>query len=133
MTQPKERGSNQCSHRILRKKVDKLWDRFWSAGITNPLVAVEQITYLLFLKRLESVDVKRQKSGLKSVYATRNGEMCRWSYIRQEKTDVKHLIEVVFPWLRELETSARPAEQQRHGAGRRRQPNGRCVFPARPQ
>lgn len=89
----------------IKKKVDKLWDRFWAAGITNPLVAVEQITYLLFLKRLESVDHKRQKRGLKSVYATNSGEMCRWSYIRQEKTNVKHLIDVVFPWLRELETT----------------------------
>src|SRR6266481_1739351 len=48
----------------IRKKVDKLWDRFWSAGITNPLVAVEQITYLLFLKRLESVDLTRQGRSL---------------------------------------------------------------------
>ena len=31
----------------LKKKVDVLWNRFWSAGITNPLVAIEQITYLL--------------------------------------------------------------------------------------
>jgi len=31
----------------IKKKVDKLWDRFWSAGLTNPLVAIEQITYLL--------------------------------------------------------------------------------------
>lgn len=88
----------------IKKKVDKLWDRFWAAGITNPLVAVEQITYLLFLKRLESIDLKRQARGLPSVYTTQNGEKCKWSYIRQEKTNVKHLIEVVFPWLRELES-----------------------------
>jgi type I restriction enzyme M protein len=34
----------------IKKKVDKLWDRFWSAGLTNPLVAVEQITYLFTAK-----------------------------------------------------------------------------------
>ena len=28
----------------IKKKVDKLWDRFWAAGLTNPLVAIEQIT-----------------------------------------------------------------------------------------
>jgi type I restriction enzyme M protein len=86
----------------IKKKVDKLWDRFWSAGITNPLVAVEQITYLLFLKRLESIDVKRQQRGSPSIYL--DNERCKWSYIRQQKNDVKHLIEVVFPWLRQLET-----------------------------
>lgn len=95
----------------LRKKVDKLWDRFWSAGLTNPLVAVEQITYLLFLKRLEDLDRERVKAGKPSVYDKRlpedkpdfRGEACRWSYIRQESTDTRHLIETVFPWLRTLD------------------------------
>ncbi|MBJ9968632.1 type I restriction-modification system subunit M [Burkholderia seminalis] len=95
----------------LRKKVDKLWDRFWSAGLTNPLVAVEQITYLLFLKRLEDLDADRVKADKPSVYARRlpedakdlDGETCRWRYIRQQSTDTKHLIEVVFPWLRTLD------------------------------
>jgi type I restriction enzyme M protein len=60
-------------------------NRFWSAGLTNPLVAVEQITYLLFLKRLEDIDRKRQQRGFPSIYAGK--ENCKWSYIRQEKTN----------------------------------------------
>ena len=52
----------------IKKKVDKLWDRFWSAGLTNPLVAVEQITYLLFLKRLEDIDKTRVNRNLPSIY-----------------------------------------------------------------
>jgi type I restriction enzyme M protein len=85
----------------IKKKVDELWNRFWSAGLTNPLVAVEQITYLLFLKRLEDIDLKRQKNGFPTIYF--GHENCKWSYIRQEKTKPSHLIEVVFPWLRELD------------------------------
>lgn len=85
----------------IKKKVDELWNRFWSAGLTNPLVAVEQITYLLFLKRLEDIDLKRQQRGFSSIYA--GFESCKWSYIRQEKTNPSHLIDVVFPWLRELD------------------------------
>lgn len=85
----------------IKKKVDKLWDRFWAAGLTNPLVAVEQITYLLFLKRLEDIDRQRVEKGFASLYA--DNDTCRWSYIRQEKTNPRHLIEVVFPWLRTLE------------------------------
>lgn len=85
----------------IKKKVDELWNRFWAAGLTNPLVAVEQITYLLFLKRLEDIDLKRQQRGFPSIYA--GSETCKWSYIRQEKTNPGHLIDVVFPWLRELE------------------------------
>lgn len=85
----------------IKKKVDELWNRFWAAGLTNPLVAVEQITYLLFLKRLEDIDLKRQQRGFPSIYE--GFENCRWSYIRQDKTNPTHLIEVVFPWLRELD------------------------------
>ncbi|MHC5127167.1 type I restriction-modification system subunit M [Pseudomonas inefficax] len=85
----------------IKKKVDELWNRFWAAGLTNPLVAVEQITYLLFLKRLEDIDLKRQQRGFPSIYE--GFQSCRWSYIRQDKTNPTHLIEVVFPWLRELD------------------------------
>ncbi|PJF03344.1 type I restriction-modification system subunit M [Acinetobacter seifertii] len=85
----------------IKKKVDELWNRFWAAGLTNPLVAVEQITYLLFLKRLEDIDIKRQQRGFPSIYT--GFESCKWSYIRQEKTNPKHLIDIVFPWLRDLE------------------------------
>lgn len=85
----------------IKKKVDELWNRFWAAGLTNPLVAVEQITYLLFLKRLEDIDLKRQQRGFPSIYE--GFESCKWSYIRQDKTNPTHLIEVVFPWLRELD------------------------------
>lgn len=85
----------------IKKKVDELWNRFWAAGLTNPLVAVEQITYLLFLKRLEDIDFKRQQRGFPSIYF--GHESCKWSFIRQEKTNPGHLIDVVFPWLRELD------------------------------
>ena len=37
----------------IRSKIDALWNAFWSGGIANPLEVIEQITYLLFLKRLE--------------------------------------------------------------------------------
>ena len=92
----------------IKKKVDALWNKFWTAGITNPLVAIEQITYLLFLKRLEDLDNTRVKKGKPSIYQDteqdekRKAEQCRWSYIKQDKTP-KHLLDVVFPWLRELE------------------------------
>lgn len=91
----------------LKSKVDELWNKFWSAGITNPLVAIEQITYLLFLKRLEGLDAERVKQGKKSIYSTNSfnpdGEQCRWSFITQEPEDIMHLNDVVFPWLRDLE------------------------------
>ncbi len=44
----------------LKSKIDQLWNKFWSGGISNPLTAIEQITYLLFMKRLDELDPKRQ-------------------------------------------------------------------------
>ncbi|ACK44923.1 N-6 DNA methylase [Shewanella baltica OS223] len=94
----------------VKKNVDELWNRFWAAGLTNPLVAVEQITYLLFLKRLEDIDIKRQQRDLPSIYE--GFETCKWSYIRQEKTNPGHLIDVVFPWLRELDKHFKAASEE---------------------
>src|SRR6187402_3023796 len=39
----------------IRSKIDALWNAFWSGGIANPLEVIEQITYLLFLKRLDDL------------------------------------------------------------------------------
>lgn len=40
----------------LKSNIDQLWSKFWSGGISNPLTAIEQITYLLFMKRLDELD-----------------------------------------------------------------------------
>ena len=100
----------------IKKKVDKLWDRFWAAGLTNPLVAVEQITYLIFLKRLEDIDKRRADAAQQSqrpyvsIYFLRpsdpfglDPEKCKWRYIQRESNDINNLIENVFPWLRGIE------------------------------
>src|SRR6266540_1330052 len=39
----------------IRSKVDAIWNAFWTGGISNPLEVIEQITYLLFLKRLDDL------------------------------------------------------------------------------
>jgi len=47
----------------LKSKLDQLWYKFFSGGINNPLTAIEQITYLLFMKRLDELDLKRQSDA----------------------------------------------------------------------
>ena len=47
----------------LRSKIDALWDKFWSGGIANPLTAIEQISYLLFMRRLDAVDLKAREDA----------------------------------------------------------------------
>ncbi len=44
----------------LRSKVDKIWETFWTGGLTNPLEVIEQFTYLLFIKGLDEVETKNE-------------------------------------------------------------------------
>ena len=47
----------------LRGKIDQLWNKFWSGGISNPLTAIEQITYLLFIRRLDDLQTLAEKKA----------------------------------------------------------------------
>ena len=47
----------------LRSQVHRLWDSFWTGGISNPLKVVEQITYLLFLKRLDDLQTLEENKS----------------------------------------------------------------------
>ena len=46
------------SNPTIKSKIDELWSKFWSGGISNPLTAIEQITYLLFMKKLDDNDLE---------------------------------------------------------------------------
>ena len=45
----------------LRNKVDRIWEYFWTAGVTNPMTVMEQFTYLLISKCLTTNNFKRNK------------------------------------------------------------------------
>lgn len=49
----------------LKSKIDKIWDTLWTGGIASPSTALEQITYLMFMKLLDdnqtNVKVSHQK------------------------------------------------------------------------
>jgi type I restriction enzyme M protein len=101
----------------LKAQVDAIWDAFWSGGIANPLEVMEQITYLLFVRRLD--DLQTQKENR----ANRLGEPIeepifpagedasgrpfgdlRWSRLKARDPAEMHAIvaDRVFPFLREL-------------------------------
>lgn len=44
----------------LRNKVDRIWESFWTGGITNPLTVIEQFTYLLYIKGLDDREKRRE-------------------------------------------------------------------------
>lgn len=57
----------------LRGQIDRIWDSFWTGGISNPLEVIEQITYLLFIRRLDDLHTleERKAARLKRPMAKR--------------------------------------------------------------
>ena len=51
----------------LKSQVDKIWEAFWTGGISNPLTVIEQFTFLLFLRRIDELDVRRCFTDIKDV------------------------------------------------------------------
>lgn len=47
----------------LKSKIDGVWNAFWSGGISNPLEVIEQITYLLFIRRLDDLQTLQENKA----------------------------------------------------------------------
>ncbi|MDQ6755317.1 MAG: type I restriction-modification system subunit M [Bacteroidota bacterium] len=110
----------------LKSLIDKLWNNFWSGGISNPLTAIEQITYLIFMKRLDDLEAKRERDAefTGENYTSRfkgkfkvpgsneevNKNQLRWSVFKHKPADemLLHVQTKVFPFLKELNGSASP-------------------------
>jgi type I restriction enzyme M protein len=111
----------------LKSKIDQLWQKFWSGGISNPLTAIEQITYLLFIKRLDELDLKRQADAewTGEAYASKfvgqwippeyrnqpepekfaiDKRTLRWSEFKHMQAEdmLQHVQGKVFPFLKDL-------------------------------
>ena len=92
----------------LKSKLNQLWDKFWSGGISDPLVAITQMSYLIFMKRLEDEDVARQQDALlseekyESIF--KENEYCKWSNWTNLPAPkiLNHVGNKVFPFLKDL-------------------------------
>src|SRR5260221_12738561 len=96
----------------LRSQVDRLWDAFWSGGISNPLEVIEQITYLLFIKRLDELNTAQEKKANrlnrpieKPVFSPAQQNF-RWSRFKNEApTEMYKVVSAeVFPFIKELQS-----------------------------
>jgi type I restriction enzyme M protein len=47
----------------FKSQVDKIWNTFWTGGISNPLTVIEQFTYLLFIRRLDEIQQLKEKQA----------------------------------------------------------------------
>jgi type I restriction enzyme M protein len=86
----------------LHSQVDQLWDKLWTGGLSNPMDAIEQLSYLLFLKRLDDVENQAKLQG--ALYLPRVPLEMRWghwTHFEAEKA-LEHVQEAVFPWFKEM-------------------------------
>lgn len=89
--------------------IDRIWTNFWEGGVTNPLTVIEQITYLLFIKGLDDIDIAHEKSdhmlGIKTkrIFDEKHQE-CRWSIFKNYSAEKMYRIvgEDVFPFIKSL-------------------------------
>ncbi|HOQ97904.1 MAG TPA: class I SAM-dependent DNA methyltransferase [Anaerolineae bacterium] len=90
----------------LRAQVDGLWDKLWSGGLSNPLDAIEQLSYLIFFKRLDDAENQAERlAGLRGQqYTPRVPAEMRWGYWRhlEGAQALGHVRDRVFPWFRSL-------------------------------
>jgi len=104
----------------LKSQVDSLWDKFWSGGLSNPLDAIEQFSYLLFLKRLDDNENARERQAkrLGTAFEPRIPPKIRWGFWThlEAAEALKHLKEVIFPWFREMGTAGSSFERYMQNA-----------------
>ncbi len=101
----------------LKAKVDRIWDAFWSGGIANPLEVMEQITYLLFIRRLDELQTAKENQAnrlgkplAEPIFPAggddsgRPYEELRWSRFKDREPGemLATVAERVFPFLRQV-------------------------------
>ncbi len=94
----------------LRNKIDRIWDLFWSGGISNPLEVIEQLTYLLFIRRLDELQTQAERKaritgrGIEDPRFLPGQDHLRWQNFKQEPPQEMYrtVAEEVFPFLQTL-------------------------------
>lgn len=96
----------------LKSQIDKVWEAFWTGGLSNPLSVIEQMTYLLFVRRLDEIQTqKEQKANLlgiaieEPIYQEDEYEL-RWSHFKNIDPEEMHKLftkeKGVFDFLRNV-------------------------------
>jgi type I restriction enzyme M protein len=113
----------------LRNQIDRIWDAFWSGGIANPLEVMEQLTYLLFIKRLDDLHTAQERRANrlgrpmeKRVFPERETERgtpyesLRWSRLKNFEARAMYEVvsEEVFPFIRNLQGEREGSTYARH-------------------
>ena len=94
----------------VKNVIDKIWLTFHSGGVANPLTVIEQITYLLFIKGLDDIELKNENDDVllgipstKKIFDDKH-KNCRWSVFKDFEASrmFKTVQEEVFPFIKTL-------------------------------
>jgi type I restriction enzyme M protein len=91
----------------LRSAVESLWVKLWSGGLTNPLDAIEQLSFLLFLKRLDEREQDAERAAklrgkkFTPIFPQANLRWSHWTQLPAVEA-LKHVREAVFPFIKTL-------------------------------
>lgn len=105
----------------IRNDIDKLWEKFWTGGITNPLTVIEQISYLMFARMLdmqeetaERIAARTGKSFARLYPDTPEGQLLRWKNFKNLSGSAlhKHLKDKVFPYFVDIGKQENQQENQ---------------------
>ena len=94
----------------LKSKVDRIWDTMWSGGISNPLSVIEQLTYLLFIKRLDELHTREEHKAARTGKPIENPlfnasqDTLRWSRFKELAPErmFETVRDQVFPFIKSL-------------------------------
>ncbi|ROR70206.1 type I restriction enzyme M protein [Vibrio crassostreae] len=96
----------------LRNDIDGLWEKFWTGGVTNPLVVIEQISYLMFSRMLDMQETTAEKKAKRTgkpftrqFPETPEGQLLRWQNFKNMSGAelLPHLRNNVFPHFSDIE------------------------------
>ena len=98
----------------IRNQVDQIWNTFWSGGVSNPLSVIEQITYLLFAKRLDDLHTAKEAQSnalgtpIDDPIFTDEQTDLRWSRFKDFEPERKFEVfrDEVFPFIKSLNGKA---------------------------
>jgi len=94
----------------LKIAIDRVWDAFWSEGISSPSEIIEQISYLMFLRILDDMQTAKEREAVRSgqpvenpIYTGRTQDL-RWSHFTHQAPHemLVTLRDRVFPWMHAL-------------------------------
>lgn len=78
----------------LKSKIDKIWNDFWTGGISNPLTVIEQFTYLIFLKQLDAKQTSNEQAAnllgipLEKPFYSEKHRPLRWSSFKEKDPEI---------------------------------------------